>query len=589
MSRIPKAITATSSSFNISGNLELATPDMLPNVESMLNADDAAKHLNPEAATLFNLAPYAPQKLIDNGFSYVAALRFVGEHQTIGWYVMQKKDVVDVFKVLQAEVQQHVDAHYLDWRDDKLVSYDMYTTIMIALLGCMRGFSSITKWVAEINNNISTRAFITVLFPKALPPWVSYNPNSVYRLLAMFADSCYGDTVKNEAKAANKSGMAALQLFFKNLRQYQAKIEVDLFSYAPTSGFLKGVTFKFSTPRYGTTGLDGQELRASSLPTDGSPNKHYTTVNLFDCTYLRAVDNVIRIKKNQEAEAFKQMLMALVAAGVDLRNVIFVADALNTRWEILAAIEAAGAKYLLIIKDNNGNKALRVFMDGYFATVSDDQLKTFVSPVQHDHGRDEQVTIKAVSASQVKAHPDLSKPAELSVNMANPLPKYMEELGVKTIVKYDKSSVERRDKFSTEALAKLNAKAASAEEQAKRHRTYISNVDLNIPEAFEKLLCSLNEHWMYEVAHNYADTVLKQDRLQMSDAQRLCTRVGFNKISLDFGLFCRERIRNTWKDRGHVGDDKTSLDTTYTTLSDPISFIDNLCAFFAPALQVRGI
>ncbi|MBU3844869.1 MAG: hypothetical protein H9847_08420, partial [Candidatus Anaerobiospirillum pullicola] len=72
-------------------------------------------------------------------------------------------------------------------------------------------------------------------------------------------------------------------------------------------------------------------------------------------------------------------------------------------------------------------------------------------------------------------------------------------------------------------------------------------------------------------------------------AQRLCTRVGFNKISLDFGLFCRERIRNTWKDRGHVGDDKTSLDTTYTTLSDPISFIDNLCAFFAPALQVRGI
>ena len=535
--------------------------------------------IKPEAAEVFNIQPYRAAELVQAGFNVMAAVNFVSDHFTIASYLAYKPGAVSLFRALTHEVVDHTLEHRLDLRWQVVVSYDFVTTIMIVLIGVMRGESSLKGWVAEVNSNSKTRALINALFPKALPPHLSYDHNSVYRIVAMFSAACYGDTRVDGKRPV--SGMAAMRKFFTKLKTFQSTAAVDLLSYTPNHGFLKGESFQFQTPRFVVWGNDGQEMRATHLPENGSSRRNFIVVNMFDCTHMRSLNYRTKTQKNHEREAILDMLDDMIQAGYDLSNVVFVSDALNTTPEIVAAFVRAGAKFVLTIKANNGNKAIRKWIIERFASSDNTDIMTYISPIQLSHGREEKVTVRALACSNLNNQPELTNPEHLSINMADQLAKYPE---VKTVVKVDKNAVFRRKSYSEEGLEQLNASLNAGNGHAKRHRVMISNIDLaEDDENFRKLLCVINESWLYEVAHRFTDENLKQDRLQMSNEERIFTRLGFNKIALDFVMFLREQLS---KGRSN-SKQKTSANDALAVIRDPINFLAFFCDFLKPIAQTQ--
>ena len=209
------------------------------------------------------------------------------------------------------------------------------------------------------------------------------------------------------------------------------------------------------------------------------------------------------------------------------------------------------------------------------------KLRTYISPIQLSHGREEKVTVRALACSNLNNQPELTNPEHLSINMADQLAKYPE---VKTVVKVDKNAVFRRKSYSEEGLEQLNASLNAVNGHAKRHRVMISNIDLaEDDENFRKLLCVINESWLYEVAHRFTDEKLKQDRLQMSNEELIFTRLGFNKIALDFVMFLREQLS---KGRSN-SKQKTSANDALAVIRDPINFLAFFCDFLKPIAQTQ--
>lgn len=534
----------------------------------------------PDAAKVFNLKPYRAEDLVGLGFSVSAALTFAAEHFSIASFLAHKQEAAMLFRSLTKEVTDHATAHRLDWRCPVVTSYDFVTTIMIVLIGVLRGYTSLKAWVADINASSNTRALISAVFPLALPPHLSYDHNSVYRIVSMFANACYGDNSVEEQKSVG--GMVAMRMFFNKLKTFQTPAAVDLLRYTPNYGFLKGESFVFKTDRFVVLGNDGQEMRATYLPENGSSRRNFIVVNMFDCTHMRSMTFTLKTQKNHEREAIHEMLDQLVLDGVDLSNVVFVADALNTTPDVVAAFGQAGAKFVLTLKSNNGNKALRKWISESFTSANPSDLMTYVSPKQFDHGRQEQVTVQAMTCCNLTTHPELTNPEHLSINMTtDPLAKYP---GVKTAVKVDKNAVFRRKSYSSEGLAQLNASLDTNNGHAKRHRIMISNIDLaEDDENFLKLLCVLNESWLYEVAHRFTDEDLDQDRLQMSNEERIFMRLGLNKIALDFVMFARERMSKDWPKSKR----RPSARDALVVVQEPITFLDYLCDFLKPIAQTQ--
>lgn len=532
--------------------------------------------INPEVASFFNLKPYSVQELIETGMKPIAALKFVFEHQCIALHLAAKTEAFEIFKSLIESVISHSEEYHKDWRNQSFVYYDFATTIMILLVGCFRGFSSIKKWTIEINSSSNTRALINALFPKALPPGLAYDHNSLYRINAMFAEACYGRHGKEKEEEKLK-GIKALHKFFSSLKCFENPAAIDLFSYKPNSGFLKGETFQFTSPRFICHGFDGQEIRATYLPENASSKTNYTTVNLYDCTNMRSIAFRIRTKKNHEREAFLEMLNEL-KKEMDLTNVVFIADALNTTSEIVDAINAVGAKYILIVKSNNGNKAIRCIMSECLQNANKLDIKHYVSPIQYEHGREEQVTVQGIDITNINIDEDSC----MSINLL----KYP---SAKTFIKFDKVTKFIRNNYSDKALKELNAATYSDTEQPKSHRWMISNIGIGHlypKENFVKTLCVINDHWKYETAHFHYDDTLNQDRLQMSNEKRITTRVGYNQMSLDFGLYVRDRMLERWNSvPEHERSQPPSLKDAYQAVQEPLAFIDYLCEFLRPVAK----
>ena len=156
----------------------------------------------------------------------------------------------------------------------------------------------------------------------------------------------------------------------------------------------------------------------------------------------------------------------------------------------------------------------------------------------------------------------------------------------KTFIKFSKLTQFVRNNYSDKALEELNAATYSDENLPKNNRLMISNIGIgdNHPtDNFNKILCVLNDHWYYEVAHFHYDDTQNQDRLQMSNDKRITTRVGFNQISLDFGLHVRRRLLERWNSvPEHERTQPPSLKDAYQAVQEPLAFIDYLCEFLRP-------
>ena len=103
---------------------------------------------------------------------------------------------------------------------------------------------------------------------------------------------------------------------------------------------------------------------------------------------------------------------------------------------------------------------------------------------------------------------------------------------------------------------------------------------------------ALNERWLYETAHYIVDENLNQDRLQISNEQRLTTRLGWNKISVDALSHTREQLFEERKNRPARGLKRRcasrppSYDGVCAILTNPLKFIEHISNFLNDVLRL---
>ncbi len=254
-----------------------------------------------------------------------------------------------------------------------------------------------------------------------------------------------------------------------------------------------------------TIGGDGQEVRASCRKGESSRHKKGRHgITMYDCDTRTVMDYTTAQKKNQEVGAFTRMLERMaVCAG----QVVFYADALNTREELIKFLNERKLNWLLPVKKNGGNAGLQEGIEKAFEEHKA-EAET-VAEADKAGGRVEERTYSFLPASV--------------------LPEGMAHEGTGTI-----AIVDKRTEFPRIGCEKPGRPGTS------RIR-YISSLSYS-EENNSQIKHSISVRWLHEAHHNTIDEVLLQDRRAMCDENHLSTAIGLNKCAYNVLTFSRAKL-----------------------------------------------
>ena len=445
----------------------------------------------------------------------------------------------------------NIEERSLDNRNESLVVYDLPSTLAMHTLFGPMWANNITNFCIELNSSLEFRAFINAVLPYTLPPHKKYSFTSLYRMLRMFEGSAsYNASATNNQ---NDDQVNELYEFFRELR-FSFPLSDDRTSYCPDHGFLKGVTIDSNKPFANTLGADGQYINATNVSEDSSPARCYISCSIYDTTRRSTLEVLIKDKKNNEHNAFVEMIPLL--RNVD--GASFMTDALNSRPKLFETAIQHNLHPILPIKTNNGNKGLYETMQYCFddnSLKSDSKTyKKFESPVQMAGNRIESTIIETLSIDSLK---------EQDIDCFD----FEAYKGACTIIKKTKFTSFKCNVFSPKALDKLNKK--SAEPSIHFYITDISNDE----HGFKQILVSLNEYWICEQAHNVADTEFEQDYLSTSKKSSCVIRVNLIRLAVDAINQFKSNYNSTVTKKSHKLTYERSRRLIKNKLSDRLEYL----------------
>ena len=268
-----------------------------------------------------------------------------------------------------------------------------------------------------------------------------------------------------------------------------------------------------------TIGFDGQEVTEFFCRGEPSPRcKVARGDTAFNCTSKQVISAKTVTKKNNEADAFIEMLPNLgVADG------IFYADALNTSAKVSNAILKSGGDFLFNIKNNAGNKELLNHITAIFNREYAKGDKSDIVSRQHvekGHGRIDQTTINILAASK------------LDKRIKN------EHKGVATLVHYIKESTYLINGTVTRTTS--------------NSRYYISSLERTEANA-DQILYSILDYWSIEQHHSRVDdpNVFNQDATQSCTFDYTSNLIGINKVAYNILSWIRQEMIRTSKKKSY--------------------------------------
>ena len=193
--------------------------------------------------------------------------------------------------------------------------------------------------------------------------------------------------------------------------------------------------------------------------------------------------------------------------GLCVGQVVFYADALNTRQELVDFLNGKGIDWLLPVKKNGGNAEL---MEG-------------IGKAFEDH--------KDEASSETEASKTGGRVEERTYSFlpASALPEGLAYPGTGTI-----AIVDKRTEFPRIGC-----------EKPRRPETgricYMSSLPYS-EENNRQIKHSLSVRWLCEAYHNTIDEVLLQDRRALCDENHLSTVIGLNKCAYNILTFARARL-----------------------------------------------
>ena len=257
-----------------------------------------------------------------------------------------------------------------------------------------------------------------------------------------------------------------------------------------------------------TLAFDGQECTDSFVRGESSRRRKCASgVTVFNCTLKTVLSSKAVKKKNNEAGAFIHMM-----SGLDIRGTVVMADALNSRAEVSAAIIGHGADYCLNIKKNAGNKELLSHLEGLFNRDSAPGEKSEAIELSHGekgYGRIDQWKIEVLPA--FKLDPRIKNPHVKTV----------------TLIRYTRISVNIRNGRETKVTENT--------------RYYVSSLSFSRENAMQ-ILYSILDYWAVEQHHARLDDerVFNQDSTQSCDFDYLSSVFGINKIVFNILSYIRQ-------------------------------------------------
>lgn len=358
-----------------------------------------------------------------------------------------------------------------DTRDPDRIIYSAETVLMVTLLATCCGCSDCRQIAAFWHNQ---NPMLQCLFEMPLPG-CDISDEEVRIILKMVPPDAFEDFFRQR---------------FSDFRKGDPELSRDT---AAEGGFKR------------TIGGDGQELRASFRRGESSRHrKGRNGVALYDCDTRTVMDYTSAQKKNQEVESFTRMLGRI---GLCAGQVVFYADALNTRQELVDFLNGKGIDWLLPVKKNGGNADL---MEGI--------VKAF-----EDHNGE--------ASSETEASKTGGRVEERTYSFlpASALPEGLAYPGTGTI-----AIVDKRTEFPRIGC-----------EKPRRPETgricYMSSLPYS-EENNRQIKHSLSVRWLYEAHHNTIDEVLLQDRRALCDENHLSTVIGLNKCAYNILTFARARL-----------------------------------------------
>lgn len=220
-----------------------------------------------------------------------------------------------------------------DPRAEHRVMYPLDTTTFIIVLAKLCG-NNTGKQISEFYRKHLYQ--LQCILPGLPPPNHILNACTVNKIINII-------TPEEIQKLVQQFAMADVSFFFEQCALNQQR--------SRPSGILP------------TLGFDGQWANDSFVRGKFSRiYKAIVNVTLFNCTLKKALDSIPTEAKNHESKAFLTMLER---SWMFVLDTIIMADALNTKPEVSAAILRFGAHFLLNIK-NNGYKAVISHFKGVF-------------------------------------------------------------------------------------------------------------------------------------------------------------------------------------------------------------------------------
>ncbi len=247
-----------------------------------------------------------------------------------------------------------------------------------------------------------------------------------------------------------------------------------------------------------TVGFDGQEVRASFRRGERSRRKKGAQGEVvYVCDTATAIGYTDNQLKNQETDGLIRVLKASLA-GED--KVVVVADALNTRLDLIEYLDGNGLDYLLPVKNNNGNDVIVQSCAVMFSCPEDQGYDEVLHP-RKAHGRIEtkRYTMLPLAKGQVK---------------------YGSAKSVLRVIA-TRQRVLTRDGVITDAG-----------EEIETVTYYLTSLPCS-EAGFRQCVHSHQLHWKYESHHYTLDTVLKQDSHACCDDRHLSAVIGNNKIAFN--------------------------------------------------------
>ena len=256
-----------------------------------------------------------------------------------------------------------------------------------------------------------------------------------------------------------------------------------------------------------TVGGDGQEVRASfkrGEPRRGIKGAHGVT--LYDCDRRGVADYCTVGKKNNEAAAFLKMLGRMGACD----GIVFYADALNTRRELIDFLNQRQIDWVFPVKSNGGCRELREDIE--YAFEKQGAQAVSCEDARLAGGRLERRKYSFLPASCINT-------GKFS--------------GIGTLVK-----VEKHTEFPRKGAS------GRLREPEDGEICYISSMPFG-KGAIRQIKHSLEVRWRYEQHHKTIDTVLMQDRSALCDENHLAAVIGLNKAAYNILTYAREELSRT--------------------------------------------